>query len=243
VVKNQSSPYHLYESAYQKLQNSLQSSPQDLPPVNHSLLEFVAQNTNWGEAAKILELGCGSDSLANYVGKSFERWLALDFSPTALSLARQHCRDSRVEFFNADVASNPMLPWSGFELVIDAHCLHCMTAKSQAMSMLLWSLSHLKRGGQLMIESMVAGPELELEFDFSWNGEQVLQKMQGIWNPVRLLLDPDELQRLLKEAAALGSARLSFFAVDTQKKISLRDDSWHDGHGQPYCARAILQRF
>ena len=97
--------------------NQLPWHRETIPP---HLAEAVAQQT----PGRALDIGCGTGVYATYLAELGWNVTALDFVPTALSMARERASEKAViiNFVEADI-----LQWEGdgkFELILDSGCFH-----------------------------------------------------------------------------------------------------------------------
>lgn len=86
------------------------------------LVDFVEHST----PGRALDLGCGTGTNVVYLAHHGWDAIGIDFSPKAISLARERARKEHAErahFVLADVTRPPELG-APFELVLDIGCLH-----------------------------------------------------------------------------------------------------------------------
>lgn len=112
---------------------------------------------NWKGVSKILEIGCGGGS--QFEKTSFNGELVcLDISPTAIEFARKNGPE-KASFIVGNIAAKNFLDeWKGgtFDLIFDAHCLHCITS-SEERDRYFHNISHLLNEGALWAsETMVS---------------------------------------------------------------------------------------
>jgi len=103
-----------------------------------------------------IELGCGGGQAALRVGQAGFETRAIDYSETAIELARSNAADlgARVRFDVMDALSTACLPESAFDLVVDNHCLHCITLPADRRAFLTSALRLLRPGGVFFCDTM-----------------------------------------------------------------------------------------
>ncbi len=106
--------------------------------------------------ARVLELGCGTGALSCHLASAGLRVTGLDISPAAISHARQVASVRAVEVqFIAASASEWLQTAPPFDVVIDAHMLHCLATNEDRSHLLSGVHDALVEGGEFWTESML----------------------------------------------------------------------------------------
>ncbi len=119
----------------------------------------------------LLELGCGNGSLFEGLPPIEARNMvisALDVSPNAIEFCQKEGKRG-IHYFQDDIRflNYPQ----GFDLILDAHCLHCLRNEGEVKLALGNIYRYLNPGGLCLIETMVTHddffPEEEADYDES----------------------------------------------------------------------------
>jgi len=172
-------PYALHELAYERIKATggkhwadRESNP-DSHPIDPRLEGFLASIFETSFAPRrgaVLELGCGSAVLLRWLvagagsGSGFARGAGMDISPTAIALAREQSEGLPVELFVGDVAAEPHFAPGSFDLVMDGHCLHCITSEARRRRFLANAVELVAPGGLFVVATM-CGPILDGRLD------------------------------------------------------------------------------
>lgn len=138
------------------------------PSFEKSLLTFfrdvVLSRINRDHFINILDLGCGSKSIFEEINLERTNIMAIDFSSSAINLARQHSQSKEIIKYEVMDLEHDLLPVNSFDLVFDSHCLHCI--KGLGSREKVWNnlYQSLKQGGILAAEMMVQAIGAEVRF-------------------------------------------------------------------------------
>jgi len=174
-----------YYECYEKIYSS--GPGEGLAP-NQSLIEFYSQEIKKRLPLKtlnVLEIGCGTRSIFASLDGDFEV-LGIDISPSAIKLANQKNDSKYIKYENIDVTSLNLE--NQFDLVIDSHCLHCLTDPGDREKALKNIYASLKPSGIFALETMTS------------------QKLMSFENPYRF--EDNVLYRLFTNASFVD---LKFF--------------------------------
>ena len=103
---------------------------------------------------KVIELGCGTGPVSRWLGKRGFRCLGVDVSKTAIAMAREQSKGLGVRFKQADVCNMAPAELGTFALVVDGHCLHCVTQPADRKVFLGNARELLRPGGVLLVATM-----------------------------------------------------------------------------------------
>jgi SAM-dependent methyltransferase len=112
-------------------------------------------------AGSLLELGCGDGCLSvRLAQRGGLRVAGIDIVPLAIELARRRAESAGVRI-ELKVGSVTALPWpeASFDLVLDGHCLHCISGADRA-GFFAEALRVLRPGGHLVLVTMCGDPPL-----------------------------------------------------------------------------------
>lgn len=167
--KNLEPPYALHELAYQQIKAAgglhwadRQSNPDD-HPLDPPLLRFfdnLFEEDFIPRTGEILELGCGSAVLLRWLyerqgrGMSFTGGAGIDVSPTAIELARAQSRAHSFDLQVHDHVASLAFARERFSLVVDSHCLHCVTKAANRQRFLTNAAALLAPGGVFAVATM-----------------------------------------------------------------------------------------
>ena len=184
-----------YDQSY--LLNSNEYSP------NYSLINFI-NNTipkyNFENKIEVLEVGCGDGSIFEHIHNLSFNVLGLDFSQEAINKAKSR-NIAEFDFIHSDFSTDLILE-KKFDLILDSHCLHCVTELDKRKTFLKNIYNHLSNSGIFMAEVMVSHNEMQFADNFLFNHEQniLLQQFEGTVLPVRYIPNVKQVEDELLEA-------------------------------------------
>lgn len=164
-------PYYDHEPAYRELRERGGEGWDDragAPPSDDSyqgLDELIAGPWLRGRGAlAVLDVGTGGGQAALRLAPLARRLVGVDYSPSAIALARNNAADAGVaaEFRVADAASLVELDAGSFNLVLDNHMLHCLVEPEHRAAFLRSARRLLRPAGLLFSETMSRHGELDL---------------------------------------------------------------------------------
>ncbi len=106
--------------------------------------------------ARILEFGCGTGPASCFLAQQGYRVDGFDVSPTAIEIARKNAEDRGLDinYSVGDICSIPEAMFDTYDIIIDGHCMHCITYDSDRRAALTNVFRLLKNGGYFIIETM-----------------------------------------------------------------------------------------
>ena len=128
--------YFDHEPAYQKIAENLGTGWDDLFPGTNqgsydALEEFLLSEHAPKRGDTVLDLGCGGGQAALRVAKLGCRVLGVDFSETAIELARANARRENLDVRFERGSALDLGPLGPFDLVVDNHLLHCIIGRDR----------------------------------------------------------------------------------------------------------------
>lgn len=151
--------YLLHEVIYQNLQaqgkeawGAQDFEDSDLMPFLKKILERLPL----APGARILELGCGTGPLSCALAQAGFSVDGIDVSATAIEMAQGQAkrRGLSAYFSVSDLCRDP-LKAGEYDLIIDAHCLHCIALEDERKLALANIHQALKPGGHFASEMMM----------------------------------------------------------------------------------------
>ncbi len=162
--------YYDHEGAYRRIAAQGGTGWDDLTPgVNQS--SYVAIDdflrSPWCPAPdsspRALDVGCGGGQVALRLAARGFAVTGIDFSETAIQLARDNAARARatIAFAVGDCVDLAQVESASFDLVVDNHLLHCLIGEDRLA--FLRSASRVTRpGGVIFSDTMCFGPCLDL---------------------------------------------------------------------------------
>lgn len=106
-------------------------------------------------SGRVLELGCGAGNHSVHFARMGYQVTGIDIAPSAIDWARQRAaeQDLDIDFVLGNVVTMEAIESSGFDMVIDSHCLHCIIGQDRAR-LLTRIRSFLGLGGIFVVNTM-----------------------------------------------------------------------------------------
>lgn len=157
--------YEAHEVLYQRMKAGGLRSWEKLNAQNehHNGLEvymeqFMADALSqpWAPGkGKAIEIGCGTGPIVRWLAKRGFVCLGIDISGTAVAMAREQSKGlDDVRFEQADICDMNPSKLGAFALVVDGHCLHCITQPKDRKAFLHNAHRLLQPGGLFLVATM-----------------------------------------------------------------------------------------
>lgn len=150
----------IHDKQYQKLRAEGKpgfTSEEDVRDM-FAFVGAVLQKEGRGPAGRLLELGCGDGCLTLPLARMGFETYGIDIAPTAIAWAKEKAQAQCLspDFRTGDVLDLPY-PDDFFDLVVDGHCLHCITGEDRKR-FLSQAFRVTKPGGLFLVMTMCNEP-------------------------------------------------------------------------------------
>ncbi len=200
-------PY--YEESYQSENNrSTAELHSEVTTYSKGLYHFAIESkdrflpeADWS-SLRILETGAGRGGVALLLAKLGAKVTVVDFSPTALEQAKNifALEGQDVLTIQGDVTHPDLTLPEQYDIIVDSHLLHCLTANPDRSSYYQLIRDHLTNRGIFVAETMVHRKKLFIPDGFMIDETNTLWQMFGKWTPIRRILDSLDLEQELNNA-------------------------------------------
>jgi 2-polyprenyl-3-methyl-5-hydroxy-6-metoxy-1,4-benzoquinol methylase len=157
--------YYDHEPAYQRIAAAGGSGWDDLFPDqvfdSYGALDAFLASPLAPPAGRALDLGCGGGQVSRKLAARGFAVTGVDYSPTAIALARAHTSELGVEYMEGDCLDLVALASGSFDLVIDNHVLHCVIGADRGR-FLAEVARVLRDGGVFFSETMSREGDLDV---------------------------------------------------------------------------------
>lgn len=144
-------------------------------------LERVLARIKPVPGAKVLEIGCGTGPASCFMAQQGYTVDGFDVSETAVKMARGNAEDRNLDINYSvnDICSISETESAIYDVIVDGHCMHCITYDSDRHSALSNVLRLLKRGGYFIVDTM------SMENPFKWPHPGRADGNGIIWHNIR----------------------------------------------------------
>lgn len=201
-------PYY-EESYYNERGRPVSELMHEVTTYSKGLFNFVIESKNrflpevdWS-SLKILETGAGRGGVGLHLARLGASVTLVDFSPSALSQAEKIFASEGLEVktVQGDVTHPDLNLPEQYDIIVDSHLLHCLTADPDRLSYYQLVRDHLSNRGIFVAETMVHRKKLYIPEGFMLDERNTLWQMFGKWTPIRRILDSLDLEKELNEAS------------------------------------------
>ncbi len=163
---NSPKAYESHENAYQNMRKKGQLNWNDIqqtvpPPANDGIDDndrrFIddALAQPWAPSTGLaVELGCGTAPMLRWLCSLGFTGLGLEISATAVEMGREQSSDYDLTLRKEDVCSDNLKIDQNADLVLDGHCLHCITDPADRRTFLANARRIIKPQGLFIVLSM-----------------------------------------------------------------------------------------
>lgn len=165
--------YHGHESVYKRLKKENKTSWNEREestnksfdsPELLDLLGMVLKDIDLTEKTplKALDLGCGTGHVSHFLADAGFYTHGIDVSPTAIEMAKKIAEENNLGNSTFEVGDIVELqnPDQCYDLIVDAHCLHCIVFDDDRRKALSNINALLKPGGLFVVQTMTFMPEM-----------------------------------------------------------------------------------
>lgn len=196
------------ESYFNERGRALSDLLSEVTTSTKGLYNFVVESKNkflsipdWS-SLKVLELGAGRGGVGLHLARLGAKITLVDFSKSALEQAEKiyALEGFEVKTQLGDVTHPDLILPEKFDIIVDSHLLHCLTADPDRSSYYQLVRDHLNPSGIFVVETMVHRKKLFIPDGFMLDQRNVLWQMFGKWTPIRRILDSLDLEKELTDA-------------------------------------------
>jgi 2-polyprenyl-3-methyl-5-hydroxy-6-metoxy-1,4-benzoquinol methylase len=184
--------------------------------------------------ARVLEIGCGTGPISCFFAQQGHNVDGFDVSQTAIEIARKNAKERSLDIHYSidDICSISKTMSDIYDIIIDGHCMHCITYDSDRHAALTNVLRLLKEGGYFIVETMsIEDPSLwphdvridekgivwhEVKEDYPYDKV----KFEGkYWICTRRIMNPCDLENELKQIGFL----IEHIEIIKDEKLNMAD--------------------
>ena len=214
--------YENHEDAYRKIKKNNLSSWDEFTDQSETFENFcmkeylitVLDRIKPVSNARILDVGCGTGPVSCFLAKQGYSVDGFDISQTAIEIARSKAKDLGLDIHYSvdDICRISTIEFGVYDIVIDTHCMHCITYDPDRRAALTNVLKFLKKGGYYIEETMsIEDPSLwsqtgrideqgivwhDVKEDYPYDTVKYEDKY---WICTRRIMNPSELENELKQ--------------------------------------------
>lgn len=206
--------YHkLYNKAYEKMtpdwlddpfkaQAYLEKNASTMTDFFESYCEQFNYPHKSFDQMNVLVLGCGLGAMSTYFAKKGANVTGIDVSDLAIGAAKEYAKakELTVEYKIMDL-SKANLADKKYDLIFDAHLLHCLTGKQDRENLLKFVNESLSDEGIFLSETMVFQKQIRTPVGYSLDENDVLWKTIGNQEePIRKIVSGIDLENEIKSS-------------------------------------------
>ena len=184
--------------------------------------------------ARVLEIGCGTGPISCFFAKQGYNVDGFDVSQTAIEIAQTNVKDRGLDIHYSvdDICSISKNRSYIYDIIIDGHCMHCITYNSDRHSALTNVFRLLKKGGFFIVETM------SIEDPSKWPHSGRIDEQGIVWHDVkedypydkvkfedkywictRRIMSPSNLENELKQTGFL----IEYIEIIKDEKLNMAD--------------------
>ena len=164
--------YKSHEMAYIKLKKNGAISWNEMYDKSHNAGDHIGKdrqiyikeilNNEWApKNGKVLEIGCGTGHLINWLSSFGYDSFGIEISKTAYNMAQELFNNKNLHFINGDFCYDNDLLENDYDIIIDGHCFHCIVEKCDRMLFLENVYKYLKKSGIFILLTMAKPVNIE----------------------------------------------------------------------------------
>ena len=181
--------YESHEDAYRKIKEDNISSWDEFRKQSESFENFCMKEylvTTLDKIkpisnARVLEIGCGTGPISCFLAQQGYNVDGIDVSQTAIEIAQTNAKDRGLDihFSVDDICSISKTRSDIYDIIIDGHCMHCITYDSDRHAALANIFRLLKKSGYFVIETM------SMEDSAQWRHDGRIDEQGIVWHEVK----------------------------------------------------------
>ena len=131
--------------------------------------------------ARVLDIGCGTGPVACFLAQQGCNVDGIDVSQTAIEIAQAKAKGLGLDIHYSvdDICSISKTGSDIYDIVIDTHCMHCITYDSDRHAALANVFRLLKKGGYFIMETM------SIEDTALWPHDGRIDEQGIVWREVK----------------------------------------------------------
>ncbi len=235
--------YESHEDAYKKIKKNNISSWDEFREQSESFenfcmkeylvtaLDIIKPISN----ARVLEIGCGTGPISCFLAQQGYNVDGFDISQTAIEIAKIKAKDRGLDIHYSvdDICSISKTRSDIYDIIIDGHCMHCITYDQDRQAALINIFRLLKKDGYFIIETM------SIEDTSQWPHSGRFDEQGIVWHEVkedfpyekvkfedrywictRRILNPSDLENELKQTGFI----IEYIEIHKDEKIEYMAD-------------------
>ncbi|MCK4250486.1 methyltransferase domain-containing protein [candidate division WOR-3 bacterium] len=181
--------YESHEDAYRKIKKNNISSWDEFRKQSESFENFCMKEylvTTLDKIkpisnARVLEIGCGTGPISCYLAQQGYNVDGIDISQTAIEIAQTNAKDRglNIHYYVDDICSISKTRSDIYDIIIDGHCMHCITYDTDRHAALTNIFRLLKKSGYFVIETM------SMEDSSQWPHSGRIDEQGIVWCEVK----------------------------------------------------------
>lgn len=181
--------YESHEDAYRKIKKNNVSCWDEFHDQSKTFEDFqmkeylvtILDRIKPESNARILDIGCGTGPVSCYLAQLGYSVDGFDVSKTAIEMARSQAEERGLDICYSvdDICSISITGSDIYDIVIDTHCMHCITYDSDRHAALTNVFRLLKKRGYFIVETM------SIEDHSLWSHIGRIDEQGIVWHEVK----------------------------------------------------------